>query len=151
VSPTAWGVGHESLNLATAGKLTLGYLAVACALKLLASCLTLGSGGSGGTFFPAVVIGAMGGGALGALLHRLAPGMVPDSGPYALVGMGGCVAAYTRGPLTGLIMMYELSGSPSVILPLMVACTLASALCHALVERGAGAHGMPPVAPTEES
>ena len=151
VSPTVWGVGHESLNLATAGKLTLGYLAVACALKLLASCLTLGSGGSGGTFFPAVVIGAMGGGALGALLHRLAPGMVPDSGPYALVGMGGCVAAYTRGPLTGLIMMYELSGSPSVILPLMVACTLASALCHALVERGAGAHGMPPVAPTEES
>jgi CIC family chloride channel protein len=134
-SPTVWGVGHESLNLATAEKLSLAFLVVACALKLVGTCITLGSGGSGGTFFPAVVIGGMGGGAFGELLHLLAPHAGIHSGAYALVGMGGCVAGFTRGPLTGLMMMYELSGSPSVILPLMVTCTIASALCHTLVER----------------
>ena len=137
LSPTVWGVGQESLNLATAQRLTLSYLAVACALKLLATCITLGSGGSGGTFFAAVVIGGMGGGAFGELLHLLAPGHVAHSGAYALAGMGGCVAGFTRGPLTGLMIMYELAGNTSAILPLMVTCTLASALCHALVERSA--------------
>ena len=108
---------------------------VACALKLVATCITLGSGGSGGTFFAAVVIGGMGGGAFGELLHLVAPGTVVHSGAYALAGMGGCVAGFTRGPLTGLMIMYELAGNTSAILPLMVTCTLASALCHALVER----------------
>jgi CIC family chloride channel protein len=61
LSPTVWGVGHESLNLATAQKLSLTVLVMACALKLIASCITLGSGGSGGTFFAAVVIGGKGG------------------------------------------------------------------------------------------
>jgi CIC family chloride channel protein len=135
LSPTVWGVGHESLNLATAEKLTLAYLVVACALKLVATCITLGSGGSGGTFFAAVVIGGMGGGAFGELLRHVLPGAAVHSGGYALAGMGGCVAGFTRGPLTGLIIMYELAGNTSAILPLMVTCTIASALCHALVER----------------
>ena len=110
-------------------------LLVACALKLVATCITLGSGGSGGTFFAAVVIGGMGGGAFGELLRLAVPGAGMHSGGYALAGMGGCVAGFTRGPLTGLMIMYELSGNTSAILPLMVTCTLASALCHALVER----------------
>ena len=135
LNPTVWGVGHESLNLATAQKLTLSFLIVACALKLVATCITLGSGGSGGTFFAAVVIGGMGGGAFGELLHLAVPGTVVHSGAYALAGMGGCVAGFTRGPLTGLMIMYELAGNTSAILPLMVTCTLASAFCHALVER----------------
>lgn len=135
VSPTVWGVGHESLNLATADRLGLSVLLVACALKLVATCITLGSGGSGGTFFAAVVIGGMGGGAFGELLRLAVPGAGMHSGGYALAGMGGCVAGFTRGPLTGLMIMYELSGNTSAILPLMVTCTLASALCHALVER----------------
>ncbi len=139
LNPTVWGVGNESLNLATAQKLTLSFLVVACALKLVATCITLGSGGSGGTFFAAVVIGGMGGGAFGELLHLVAPGTVVHSGAYALAGMGGCVAGFTRGPLTGLMIMYELAGNTSAILPLMVTCTIASALCHALVERHAPA------------
>src|SRR5262249_17938151 len=60
VSPTVWGVGHESLNLATAQKLTLSVLVVACVLKLIATSITLGSGGSGGTFFAAVGMGGVG-------------------------------------------------------------------------------------------
>ena len=135
LSPTVWGVGHESLNLATAQKLSLSVLVVACALKLLATCITLGSGGSGGTFFAAVVIGGMGGGAFGELLRLAVPAAGVQSGAYALAGMGGCVAGFTRGPLTGLMIMYELTANTSAILPLIVTCTLASTICHALVER----------------
>jgi CIC family chloride channel protein len=135
LSPTVWGSGHEYANLAAVGQLDWGFLLAACVLKLLATSVTIGSGGSGGTFFPSLLIGAMAGGAFGTLVHWLFPLSTAPSGAYAMVGMGGMVAAFTRGPLTGLMMLYELSGNYAIILPLMVTCTIASALCHYLVER----------------
>lgn len=135
VNPSVWGTAQEFINFASAQRLTLGFLTVACAFKLVATALTIGSGGSGGTFFPATVIGAMGGGAFGEVLHLFFPGLIGPSGAYAMVGMGACVAGLTRGPLTGMIMVYELSGNYAIILPLMIACTIASALAHYLVER----------------
>ncbi|HEX8824225.1 MAG TPA: chloride channel protein [Archangium sp.] len=138
VHPVVWGTGHESINEAAVRALSLSLLASGCALKLVATALTLGSGGSGGTFFPMTVMGALAGGAFGELLHSAMPGITAPSGAYAMVGMGGAVAALTRGPLTGLMMVYELSGNYAIILPLMVTCTIAAALCHALVERKVG-------------
>jgi chloride channel protein, CIC family len=135
LSPTVWGSGHDYINLAAAGQLPFFFLVTACVLKLLATSLTIGSGGSGGTFFPAALIGAMAGGAFGTLVHYFFPLSTGPSGAYAIVGMGGAVAALTRGPLTGMMMLYELSGSHEIILPLMVTCTIASALCHYLTER----------------
>ncbi|MDY7227553.1 chloride channel protein [Hyalangium rubrum] len=135
--PVVWGTGHEFANDALVRGLSLALLASGCVLKLTATALTLGSGGSGGTFFPVTVIGAMAGGAFGEVLHAMLPGVTAPSGAYAMVGMGGAVAAMTRGPLTGMMMVYELSGNYAIILPLMVTCTLASALCHVLVERRA--------------
>ncbi|AGC48201.1 voltage-gated chloride channel [Myxococcus stipitatus DSM 14675] len=137
VSPTVWGSGHDYINLAAVGKLPFFFLVIACVLKLVATAVTIGSGGSGGTFFPAAVIGAMAGGAFGTLVHYFFPASTGPSGAYALVGMGGAVAALNRGPLTGMMMMYELSGNHDIILPLMVTCTIASALCHYLIERKA--------------
>jgi chloride channel protein, CIC family len=139
--PVVWGTGHEHANDALVRGLSLALLASGCVLKLTATALTLGSGGSGGTFFPVTVIGAMAGGAFGEVLHALLPGLTAPSGAYAMVGMGGAVAAMTRGPLTGMMMVYELSGNYAIILPLMVTCTLASALCHVLVERRAARAG----------
>ena len=138
VHPVVWGTGHESINEAALRALPLALLASGCILKLVATALTLGSGGSGGTFFPTTVMGALAGGAFGEVLHAAMPGITAPSGAYAMVGMGGAVAALTRGPLTGLMMVYELSGNYAIILPLMVTCTLSSALCHTLVERRAG-------------
>ncbi|MFB1481751.1 chloride channel protein [Corallococcus sp. RDP092CA] len=135
LSPTVWGSGHDFINMAAAGQLPFLFLVTACVLKLVATSLTIGSGGSGGTFFPAAVIGAMAGGAFGTLVHYFFPHTTGPSGAYAIVGMGGAVAALTRGPLTGMMMLYELSGSHEIILPLMVTCTIASALCHYLTER----------------
>ncbi|WNG50783.1 chloride channel protein [Archangium minus] len=136
--PVVWGTGHEYINEASARALSLTLLASGCLLKLVATSLTLGSGGSGGTFFPMTVMGALAGGAFGEVLHAVLPALTAPSGAYAMVGMGGAVAALTRGPLTGLMMVYELSGNYAIILPLMVTCTIASALCHTLVERRAG-------------
>ncbi|MCI0570846.1 MAG: chloride channel protein [Myxococcaceae bacterium] len=135
--PAVWGSGTDFVNLATAGKLGLGALLVGCVLKLVATALTIGSGGSGGTFFPSMLIGALAGGAFGTLVHELLPFTTAPSGAYAMVGTAGVVAGFTRGPLTGLMMLYELSGNYAIILPLMVTCTISSALCHSLVERRA--------------
>jgi CIC family chloride channel protein len=135
VAPSVWGTGHAFVNLALAKKLGLLTLLAALGLKIVATAITLGSGGSGGLFFPAAVIGAMGGGALGRVLHVLVPSLPDPAGAFAMVGIGGAVAAVLRGPLTGLIMIYELSGNSAIILPLMVTCTLASSVCHALNQR----------------
>lgn len=137
INPSVWGSGVDFLPLAAVGKLSLLFLATACILKLVGTALTIGSGGSGGTFFPAVLIGCMAGGAFGSMTHLLFPASTAPSGAYAIVGMGACVAALTRGPLTGMMMVYELSGNNSLILPLMVTCSIASALCHYLTERKA--------------
>ncbi len=137
LSPTVWGSGHDYIELASVGKLGLLFLVVACLLKLVATALTIGSGGSGGTFFPSALIGAMAGGAFGTVLHSLFPTGTAPGGAYAIVGMAGAVAALTRGPLTGMMMLYELSGNHALILPLMVTCSISSALCHSLQERKA--------------
>jgi CIC family chloride channel protein len=136
-SPAVWGLGQQFIDSAAIGQLAFGFLVVACVLKLVATAVTLGSGGSGGTFTPATVMGAMAGGAFGTALHALFPHHTAGSGAYAIVGMGGMIAGLTRGPLTGMMMIYELSGSPTIILSLMVTCAIASALCHQLIERKA--------------
>lgn len=135
LSPAVWGAGHEWVNIAVAGNLSITALLAACVLKLLATSTTIGSGGSGGTFFPMVVMGALAGGAFGGVVHALFPNISAPGGAYAAVGLGATVAGFNRAPLTGMMIAYELSGNYAIILPLMVTCTIASALCHYLVER----------------
>jgi CIC family chloride channel protein len=137
LSPAVWGSGQDFLDLAALGNLSLLFLVTACVMKLVGTALTIGSGGSGGTFFPSALIGAMAGGALGTVVHSLFPASTGPSGAYAIVGMAGTVAGLTRGPLTGMMMLYELSGNHALILPLMVTCSISSALCHYLQERKA--------------
>ena len=88
--------------------------------KVLATCFTLGSGGSGGVFAPSLYIGATTGGAFGLLVQ--ATGWFPDVGPggYALVGMAAVVAASIHAPLTAGLMLFELTGDYEVIIPIMI-------------------------------
>ncbi|MFQ5591365.1 MAG: chloride channel protein [Phycisphaerae bacterium] len=96
-------------------------------LKLLATCLTLGSGGSGGIFAPSLLMGASLGAAFGLVLQKT--GLIADASvnAYALVGMGALVAAATHAPLTGIVMLYEITREPKVILPVMFAAIVATA------------------------
>ena len=96
-------------------------------LKLLATCLTLGSGGSGGIFAPSLLLGAMAGGALGVGLHNL--GWIEENSVvvYSLVGMAAMVAGTTHAPLTAIVMLYEITREPRMILPVMFAAIVATA------------------------
>lgn len=107
-------------------------LAAWLVLKAIATALTLGSGGAGGLFAPSLLLGALAGGAYGVAVREL--GFLPDASPahYALAGMAGVVAATTHAPLSGMMLAYELTGDYSMILPLMLASTLATLVARSI-------------------
>jgi CIC family chloride channel protein len=109
-------------------------LASLCVLKIIATCLTLGSGGSGGVFAPSLMMGACAGGAFGLLVDGL--DWAPHASPahYALVGMAAVVAATTHAPLTAILIVYEITQSYQIILPLMLAATV-STVASQLISR----------------
>ncbi len=133
ITPRVLGTGIESMNAALAGELAFGALALTFALKLAATAATLGSGSPGGSFFPAVFLGAMFGGAFGRAVHWALPAITSGPGAYAAVGMGAVVAGATAAPLTGVMMMFELTGSYQIVLPLLVACGAAAALVNGVL------------------
>ena len=96
------------------------------ALKFLASCLTLGSGGSGGVFAPSLVLGSGLGYGFGALVRAIMPAYVSaNPAAYALVGMAGMVAGVMHAPLTGIFLVLEITSGYNLILPLMIVAALA--------------------------
>lgn len=98
--------------------------------KILVTCLTLGSGGSGGVFAPSLFIGATTGGAFGLIVQ--ATGWFPEMNPgaYALVGMAAVVAASIHAPLTATLMLFELTGDYKVIVPIMLAGVIGLAVAQ---------------------
>ena len=132
VVPEMYGVGYPVLGNGVAGKYTIAFLLALLAAKMLATSLTIGIGGSGGVFAPSLFIGAMLGAAYGQSLHHLAPGLAGPAGAYALIGMGAVFAGAARAPITAVIIMFELTGEYSIILPLMAAIVLATGVSHLL-------------------
>lgn len=124
--PQLYGVGYPVLGRAVAGGYPVLFLLVLLVGKMVASSLTIGIGGSGGVFGPSLFIGAMLGAALGDAAHAAMPGLTAPAGAYALVGMGAVFAGAARTPITAVVMIFELTGEYSVVLPLMVAVALAA-------------------------
>jgi CIC family chloride channel protein len=125
-------VSKMSVDQALLGQIALSSLAILLILKILATSLTLGSGGSGGIFAPSLFIGAMLGGALGTVAHRLFPAYIAPSGAYALVGMAAVFAGATRAPFTAIIMLFEMTRNYTIILPLMIAVVISAVISRAL-------------------
>jgi chloride channel protein, CIC family len=126
--PEMYGVGYPVLGNGVYGRYTLSFVLVLMLGKMLATSLTIGIGGSGGVFAPSLFIGAMFGSAFGQAFGHLAPGAAGPSGAYALIGMGAVFAGAARAPITAVVIMYELTGDYAIILPLMMAIALASAV-----------------------
>ncbi|MHC5023571.1 MAG: chloride channel protein [Planctomycetota bacterium] len=97
-------------------------------LKGLATCLTIGSGGAGGLFAPSLMMGAAVGGSLGYIVNVLEWFPAASPATYAVVGMAAMVAATTHAPLTGIIMVYEITQSYEIILPLMLTAVISTIL-----------------------
>ncbi len=120
VFPQVMGVGYDSINSALHGDM-IWYIALALVfLKIFATSLTLGSGGSGGIFAPSLFMGAMLGFFFGNIVHQIFPDITAGPGAYALVAMGGLVAGTTRAPITAIIIVFELTYDYEIILPLMI-------------------------------
>ncbi|HUT97038.1 MAG TPA: chloride channel protein [Dehalococcoidales bacterium] len=125
-------VSKMSVDQALLGQIALPALAILLLLKITATSLTLGSGGSGGIFAPSLFIGAMLGGALGSVAHLLFPAYIAPSGAYALVGMAAVFAGATRAPFTAIIMLFEMTRNYSIILPLMIAVVISVVISKVL-------------------
>ncbi|MFC0005561.1 chloride channel protein [Micromonospora siamensis] len=128
VLPQMYGVGYPVLGEAVDGRYALAFLLVLLLAKVLATSLTIGIGGSGGVFAPSLFVGGMLGAAFAAVVHSALPGLAGPTGAYALVGMGAVFAGAARAPITAVVIMFELTGEYSIILPLMVAIALAAGL-----------------------
>src|SRR4029077_1750522 len=120
------GYGAAQLAITGAGWFPLGWraaelLALLGAVKIIATCLTVGSGGSAGDFGPSLVIGGLFGGGLGQAAQVLFQDPRIDPGAFALVGMGTFYGGLAHVPIASLVMTCELAGSYDLLVPLMFA------------------------------
>ena len=122
--PQVMGDGYDYIARTLAGDSLFRHMAMLVVLKSLATALTLGSGGAGGVFAPALFIGAVFGGAFGVVVHSLLPEQTASPGAYATVGMGAFLAASTHAPLTALFLLFEMTGNSLIIVPAMIASVL---------------------------
>jgi CIC family chloride channel protein len=128
VVPQVMGVGYQYVDQALNGGLVLKTLVLLCLVKAAATIVSYASGNAGGIFAPTLFIGAMAGGALGAMMNQYSPFPTGDPGAYALVGMGTLFAGIIRAPMTSVFMIFELTQDYQIIVPLMVANLLSFAI-----------------------
>lgn len=124
------GGGYEALVAALTGQTAVQVMVALLALKVVATVASYGTGGAGGIFAPSLFIGAMLGGSLGTLDNVLW-GHHEPIGAFALVGMGAMFAGVIRAPMTSVLIIIEMTGGYSLILPLMIANMAAYILARA--------------------
>lgn len=131
--PAVLGEGYDIVRLIIENQYESGLVLVALATlaKILATSLTIGTGGSGGIFAPCLVIGSLGGLAYYRALDFIWPS-VPwaEEGFFAMLGMAGVLSGALQAPLTGIFLIVEVTGSYAVILPLILVSAVSATLCH---------------------
>jgi CIC family chloride channel protein len=132
--PQVYNVGYEIIESALANQLALGAVLILLVLKMIVTSLTLGSGGSGGVFAPALFMGAMFGTAFELVVNMLFPGVAAPPGAYALVGMAALFAATAHAPLTAVLILFELTGDYKIMLPLMFTVVIATLFAQKLLK-----------------
>lgn len=125
------GYGHLSVHLDVFGRMPWSSLALLAVGEIVATSITLSTGGSGGVFSPSLFVGAAAGGAVGAGLAALFPGLHLHPEAYALVGMGAVFAATTDAPVAAVLIVFEMTDDSAIVLPLMVAV----AISHVVAKR----------------
>jgi chloride channel protein, CIC family len=131
-APQVMGAGYEYMDEAMHGRFTWQFLAILALLKIVATLLSFVSGTPGGMFAPTLFIGAMLGAAVGGAQHALLPHLNQSPGTYALVGMGVLFAGFLRAPMTSVFMVLEVSGNYSIIVPVILANTVAYVISRGL-------------------
>ncbi|HWE95331.1 MAG TPA: chloride channel protein [Tepidisphaeraceae bacterium] len=123
--PEALGMGYGWVQMAIDGTLPFRLALALVFAKMVATGLTIGSGGSGGVFAPSVVIGGTLGAVAGIFFHRLMPNVVTQPSVFVLVGMGAFFAGVARVPVSSLVMVSEMTMGYGLLVPLMLANAVA--------------------------
>jgi CIC family chloride channel protein len=118
--PQIMGDGYHYIEKVLSGHGLVSVMLVLILLKIVATAITLGSGGAGGVFAPALFIGAVIGGAFGGIAHELMPTLTANPGAYAAVGIGAFLAASTHAPVTAIFLLFEMTGNYLIIIPIML-------------------------------
>jgi CIC family chloride channel protein len=132
IHPEVSGSGAPLAERAFTGAIALRWVIVLLAVRFLLTMVSYGSGAAGGIFAPLLVIGALGGLASGILAHAVTPALAPRPEVFAVLGMGALLTAIVRAPLTGIVLMIELTGQYDFMLPLLVSCFAAYGIAEAL-------------------
>ena len=130
--PEVMGAGYGAIDQAMHAQFAFKMLLALGLLKIVATTLSFSSGTPGGMFAPTLFIGAMLGASVGSYEKILLPHLTGSIGSYALVGMGVLFAAFLRAPLTSVFMVVEVSGNYSIILPVILANTIAYLISRSL-------------------
>ncbi len=129
--PALLGNGKGVVQLGALGSLSLGLLCVLFVLKPLATAGCLGAGSPGGLFTPTLTVGVLLAGILGTVWTHIWPGAAPGS--YAIIGGGAFLAASMQGPLSGLVLVLELTRNfDSLMVPTLLAVTEATVIARRL-------------------
>ncbi|MFT7679418.1 MAG: CIC family chloride channel protein [Planctomycetota bacterium] len=112
--------GYGLIDGAIHGELAFGALIALALGKILATSLSVSSGGSGGVFAPALAIGALVGALIGQLANQAFPGLGIQPGAFALVGMGGFFAGVAKVPVASVVMVTEMTGGYALLAPLLL-------------------------------
>ncbi|MFK5927276.1 MAG: chloride channel protein [Desulfuromusa sp.] len=130
--PQVFGNGYDFVGSVLSGQQPWYLLILLVVAKMVATSITLGSGMPGGLFAPCLFLGAVAGGAYGQLLELIFPAAHISSGAYALVGMGAFLAAATHAPMTAIFLLFEITDSYEIIIPIMLACVIGTAIASHL-------------------
>jgi len=128
--PQVLGVGYETTSLALDELLSLDLLLAILLAKLVASGLSLGGGFGGGVFSPSLFLGAMVGGAFGALIELVYPEASAGYSAYTIVGMGAVAGAVLGAPLSTTLIVFEMTGDYALTLAVMLATITSSILVN---------------------
>ncbi|MEZ4402451.1 MAG: chloride channel protein [Kofleriaceae bacterium] len=126
--PEVAGNGYEPLATLLDGAYPIGFVAVLVLAKLAASTASVASGSPGGVFTPIMLVGGGIGVLVAAGLAAVGAGPLAPAGGYALVGMAAATASTTHAPLMAAVMAFELSGDYAIVLPLLLATAVATAV-----------------------
>jgi CIC family chloride channel protein len=132
VLPEVTGNGYEPLNALLDGQFGVAMLLTLLLAKAVGTTASVASGSPGGVFTPTLLLGAALGGCYGAGLSHVLGGHVGSTGSYALVGMAAMTAATTHAPIMAAVLVFELSGDYAIVLPLLLATAVATAISRML-------------------
>ena len=130
--PLTAGSGHGLAETTLAGKMPLTQLPILFCIRFVMMMASYATGAAGGIFAPLLVLGAQIGLAVGEIGQRFLPEAVPSAAMFAVVGMAAYFTAIVRAPLTGIVLIVEMTNNYNLMLPLLVACFCAYIVADSL-------------------